>query len=154
MWYSLTRRGGRGRKGSALRHRTRSSTIAVLGIIAIIGAACANNSSTTNGGSTSGAPDCNTPPGCVTVASGAPIEIGALLSTTGATKSLGLDSLYGVQLAVDYLDQKFDQANGQVDGHDIKLVNETDGCSADGGQKGATTLAADPQIVGVIGTSC
>jgi branched-chain amino acid transport system substrate-binding protein len=154
MWYSLTRRGSRGRKGSALRHRTRISTIAVLGIIAIIGAACANNSSTTTGGSASGAPDCNTPPGCVTVASGAPIEIGTLLATTGATKSLGLDSLYGVQLAVDYLDQTFDETNGQVDGHDIKLVNETDGCSADGGQKGATTLAADPQIVGVIGTSC
>ncbi len=33
-------------------------------------------------------------------------------------------------------------------------MNEDDGCSADGGQKGATTLAADPQLVGVIGTSC
>jgi branched-chain amino acid transport system substrate-binding protein len=34
------------------------------------------------------------------------------------------------------------------------LVKADDGCSADGGQTGGTQLAADPQIVAVVGTSC
>ncbi len=34
------------------------------------------------------------------------------------------------------------------------LSNEDDLCSADGGQAGGTALAADPEIVAVIGTSC
>jgi len=140
-----------------MRHRNWLTTLVLVSVLAIVAAACSNNNSSTpsaGGSGGGGGPDCNTPPGCVTVAAGAPIEIGTLLATTGSTKSLGLDSLYGVELAVDYLDGTFDQQNGQVDGHDIKLVNESDGCSADGGQQGATTLAADPQIVGVIGTSC
>jgi branched-chain amino acid transport system substrate-binding protein len=130
------------------------STLGALVVLALVAAGCSNGSSSAGSGGSSGSVDCNADPGCVTVESGAPIEIGTLLSTTGANKNLGLDSLYGVQLAVDYLDNAFDQTDGQLDGHAIKLVNETDGCSADGGQKGATTLAADPQIVGVIGTSC
>src|ERR1041384_4503276 len=135
-----------------MRHRNWLTTLVLVSVLAVVAAACSNNNSSTpsaGGSGGGGGQDCNTPPGCVTVASGAPIEIGTLLATTGSTKSLGLDSLYGVELAVDYLDGTFDQQNGQVDGHDIKLVNESDGCSADGGQQGATRLAPHPQIVGV-----
>jgi branched-chain amino acid transport system substrate-binding protein len=135
-----------------LQRKNWISTIAVVGVMSIIGAACANNNNTT--GSSPGATDCSTAPGCVTIAAGAPIQIGTLLSTTGDNKNLGLDSLYGVELAVDYLDGGFGGTPGQVDGHDVKLVNESDGCSAAGGQQGATILAANPQIVAVIGTSC
>jgi branched-chain amino acid transport system substrate-binding protein len=130
---------------------------AVLGVLTVIAAACSNSDSGGSSGSASasgGAADCNTPPGCVTVAAGAPVEIGTLLAISGDNKNLGLDSQYGARLALDYLDGTFDQKDGLIDGHEIKLVNEDDGCSADGGQKGATTLAADPQLVGVIGTSC
>ena len=130
---------------------------AVLGVLTVIAAACSNSDSGGSSGSAAasgGAVDCNAAPGCVTVASGAPVEIGTLLAISGDNKNLGLDSQYGARLALDYLDGTFDQKDGQIDGHDIKLVNEDDGCSADGGQKGATTLAADPQLVGVIGTSC
>ncbi|MGE5227494.1 MAG: branched-chain amino acid ABC transporter substrate-binding protein [Planctomycetaceae bacterium] len=140
-----------------MQHRRWAALVGLVAL-AVVATACSNSSSTSassgSSSSASGAADCNTSPGCVTVAAGAPIEIGTLLATTGATKNLGLDSLYGVELAVDYYDGAFDGNNGQIDGHDIKLVNESDGCSADGGQKGATTLAADPQLVGVIGTSC
>ncbi len=138
-----------------MNQRRGMAVLGAVAVLAMVAAACSNGSSSAgSGGSSGGAVDCGAAPGCVTVASGAPIEIGTLLSTTGANKNLGLDSLYGVQLAVDYLDGTFDGADGQIDGHDLKLVNETDGCSADGGQKGATTLAADPNMVGVIGTSC
>ena len=130
---------------------------AVLGVLTVIAAACSNSDSGGSSGSASasgGAVDCNAAPGCVTVAAGAPVEIGTLLAISGDNKNLGLDSQYGARLALDYLDGTFDQKDGVIDGHEIKLVNEDDGCSADGGQKGATTLAADPQLVGVIGTSC
>ena len=57
------------------------------------------------------------------IAAGDPIEIGTLLSISGATKSLGLDSQYGVRLALDYLDGKFDGVPGQIDGHDVMITN-------------------------------
>jgi branched-chain amino acid transport system substrate-binding protein len=145
-----------------MRKPTWLLTVALAGTLAMVSAACANNDngggagggggSTTSGGAST--VDCDTAPGCVTVGSGEPIKIGTLLAIAGPNKNLGLDSQYGVELAVDYLDGSFDGTDGQIAGHDVTLVNEDDHCSAEGGQKGATTLAADPQIVGVIGTSC
>jgi branched-chain amino acid transport system substrate-binding protein len=132
-----------------MRHRKFAVSVALVGVLALIGSACSKKSTTATGTT-----DCSTAPGCVVVKSGDPINIGTLLATTGDTKSLGLDSLYGVQLAIDHLDGTFDQKDGQIDGHNITLVNVTDGCSADGGQAGATQLAANTAIVGVIGTSC
>jgi branched-chain amino acid transport system substrate-binding protein len=132
-----------------MRHRKLVATVALVGALVLVGTACSKKTNTT-----AGSTDCTTAPGCVVIKSGDPINIGTLLATTGDTKNLGLDSLYGVQLAIDYLDGTFDQKDGQIDGHNITLVNVTDGCSADGGQAGATQLAANPQIVGVIGTSC
>ncbi len=130
-------------------------SFAVLSVLAVVAAACSKSTTPTASGSASGgSSNCPSPTGCVTVAAGAPIEIGTLLAISGDNKDLGLDSQYGVRLAVDYLDGKFDGVDGQIDGHAVKLVNQDDGCSAEGGQTGATALAADPQIVGVIGTSC
>jgi branched-chain amino acid transport system substrate-binding protein len=90
----------------------------------------------------------------VEVAAGAPIKLGTLLSISGDTANLGTDSQHGVALAIDYLDGKLDGTDGQLLGHDVQLQNEDDGCSAEGGQAGATALAADPDILAVIGTSC
>jgi branched-chain amino acid transport system substrate-binding protein len=93
--------------------------------------------------------------GCVTVAAGEPIKIGTLLVITGENQTLGLDSQYGAELAVDYWgDNAFDGTPGQIAGHDIELVNEDEGCSAEGGTAGAQRLVTDTQIVAVIGTSC
>jgi branched-chain amino acid transport system substrate-binding protein len=39
-------------------------------------------------------------------------------------------------------------------GHEIELVGEDSGCSAEGGQTAAQAVAADATIVGVIGTNC
>jgi branched-chain amino acid transport system substrate-binding protein len=58
-------------------------------------------------------------------------------------------------LAVDYWgDEAFDNVNGQIEGHEITLVNEDEGCSAEGGTAGANRLVTDTQLVAVIGTSC
>jgi branched-chain amino acid transport system substrate-binding protein len=116
--------------------------------MALIAAAC---------GGTAAAPDvCESDAfGCVVIADGEPISIGSLLVTTGPNSSLGLDSQYGVELALDYYgDQAFDEVNTVILGHSVELSPEDDGCSAEGGTAGANRLAADAQIVAVVGTSC
>lgn len=93
-----------------------------------------------------GAAECTDDLGCVEVAEGEPIRIAYMLTTSGATAFLGDDSIGGIQIAV--ADQ------GQLLGHDIELVGEDSGCSAEGGQTAAQAVAADTSIVGVIGTNC
>jgi branched-chain amino acid transport system substrate-binding protein len=130
---------------------------ALVGVLALVGAACSDSSSTgtTDTGGTDGGTDCASDEfGCVEIAAGDPITIGTLLAITGDNKNLGLDSQYGATLAVDYLDGTFDAKAGTLLDHPVQLVNEDDGCSAEGGQQGATTLAANDAIVAVIGTSC
>ena len=133
-----------------------------VGVLALVGAACSsndNNPPAGNSGSTGatgGGVDCSTVQfGCIEVASGAPIKIGTLLAISGDTASLGQDSQNGATLAIDYLDGALDgKLDGQLVGHTVVLSNEDDLCSAEGGQAGATALAADPEIAAVIGTSC
>jgi branched-chain amino acid transport system substrate-binding protein len=123
---------------------------AVLGVFMLVGAGCASDE---GGGAQSD--ECTSDQfGCVTLASGEPIKIGTLLSITGENSSLGIDSQRGVVLAVDYLDGKFDGKAGQLMGHPVELVNGDETCSKEGGQAGATKLAADAKILSVIGTSC
>lgn len=136
--------------------------------LALVAAACgsdANTSagttaSTAAGGATTtaaagtGTGGCTDKVGCVTVKSGDPISLGTLLAITGDNSSLGLDSQHGAVLGVDYLDGKLDGKGGQIAGHDVKWQHEDDGCSADGGQAGGRNLAANKDIVAVIGTSC
>jgi len=143
-----------------MRKRTWFALVALVGALALITAACAQEegggtTGPTGGTATGPAADCESDPfGCVNVGAGEPITVGTLLAISGDVAFLGLDSQHGVELAVDYLDGAFDGKGGQIAGHDVNLVNEDDGCSAEGGQAGATKLAADPQMVAVIGTSC
>ncbi len=85
--------------------------------------------------------------GCVTVAPDEPITIAYMLTISGATAFLGEDSRGGIQIAID-------DRGGKLLDHDINLKGEDSGCSAEGGQTAAQKLAADTQIVGIIGSSC
>jgi len=125
------------------------SLVALLMVFALVAAAC-------GGDDTGGEPaECADDEfGCVVVEAGDPIKIGSLLVITGPNTSLGIDSQYGVEMALDYADGEFDDTNVQIGGHDVVLVAEDDGCSAEGGTAGANKLAADTQIVAVVGTSC
>ena len=138
-----------------MRHRRWLTPLVLLGAFAMIAAACSNSTSA-GGGSTSGgaAVDCNAAPGCVTIAAGAPIQIGTLLSVSGDNADLGNDSLYGIELAIDHLDGVFDGQAGQILNHPVQLQNEDETCSAEGGQAGSTKFASNPDIVAVLGTSC
>jgi branched-chain amino acid transport system substrate-binding protein len=133
-----------------MRNRTWVVIVAVVGVFALVAAGCRKSSGPSGGGV-----NCNTVQfGCVTYAKGEPIQLGTLLSISGSTSFLGLDSQHGVSLAVDHLDGTFDGKGGQLLGHPVTLVNEDDGCSAEGGQTGATKLASNTKLVAVIGTSC
>lgn len=127
---------------------------ALLGALTLVAAACNGDGGGGDGGDGDGAATCPEGDTCVEVADGEGIKIGTLLVITGENASLGLDSQHGVELAVDYLDGNFDGTPGEVLGHPVELVNEDDGCSAEGGTAGATSLASDPTIVAVVGTSC
>jgi branched-chain amino acid transport system substrate-binding protein len=103
-----------------------------------------------------GAPEAACPEGdiCVTVGKDEPIRIAYMMVVSGADATLGEDTRRGVELAIDYLDGKYDEVKGTVLDHQIELVGEDTLCNAEGGQTAATKLSADQKLVAVVGTSC
>ncbi|MGQ9676195.1 MAG: branched-chain amino acid ABC transporter substrate-binding protein [Chloroflexota bacterium] len=91
--------------------------------------------------------ECKDKLGCVDIGPNDPIHIAYAFVTSGENSTLGLDTKYGAELAVD-------DAGGKVLGHTIKFDGQDSGCSAEGGQSAATKLAADKTVVAVIGTNC
>lgn len=85
--------------------------------------------------------------GCVDIGPSEPVHIAYLFVTSGANSTLGLDTKYGAELALD-------DAGGKVLGHDVKFDGQDSGCSPEGGQTAGTKVAADKTIVAVIGTNC
>ena len=85
--------------------------------------------------------------GCVDIAPGSPIHIAWALSVSGATAALGEDSRGAIEIAID-------DRGGKLLEHDLQLTGEDTLCNAEGGQAAGTKLAADPTIVGIIGTTC
>ena len=90
--------------------------------------------------------ECEDALGCVTYAPGEPIRIASALVITGPDAQLGLDSQYGVEIAIEDA--------GEVAGHPVELQAEDDGCNAEGGQAAGQKIVSDPTIIGVVGTSC
>lgn len=89
---------------------------------------------------------CDDAIGCVEIGPDDPIRIASALVITGPNESLGLDSQYGVEIAI--------ADRGEINGHTVELQAEDEGCNAEGGQAAGQKIASDPSIVGVIGTSC
>ena len=89
---------------------------------------------------------CADPMGCISVGNGASIQIATLLTMSGPDKAYGIDAVRGVEIAI--ADKK------QVFGHSVQLIKADDLCTEAGGKNGATQLAAKPDIVSVIGTTC
>ena len=86
------------------------------------------------------------PLGTVTLSRGEAVQIRSLLSMTGAS-SLAGPVRRGVELAVRDV--------GAVRGRSIDPGDPLDSmCSPEGGAAGAREIVADPQVLGVIGTSC
>jgi branched-chain amino acid transport system substrate-binding protein len=132
--------------------------LAVLSVLTVVAGACASDDGGGGGGGGGGGDggvDCATVEfGCVEVGPDDPINIGAAQVVSGADATLGQDQVNAIELAIDYRDGTFDQTDGTLLDHPIQLTVEDELCSAEGGQAAATALAADPSIIGVLGTSC
>ncbi len=85
--------------------------------------------------------------GVIEVAPSDPIVIGYGLVTSGPNSNLGIDSMRGVEIALD-------DVKGTLLGYEIQLVGEDTGCSPEGGQTAANKLISNEQIVGIIGSTC
>ncbi|TAK11453.1 MAG: branched-chain amino acid ABC transporter substrate-binding protein [Anaerolineae bacterium] len=90
--------------------------------------------------------ECTDAIGCVEVAAGEPIHLAYMLTVSGATATLGDDSLGGIRVALN--------DRPDVLGHTVELTGEDEGCSAEGGQTAGTKVAADPSVVAIVGTNC
>jgi branched-chain amino acid transport system substrate-binding protein len=67
---------------------------------------------------------------------------------------VGDDAVRAAQLAIDYLDGKFDGLNGSLLGHPVTLAVQSDQCDPVGGVSGAKRLILDPNMLAVLGTTC
>jgi branched-chain amino acid transport system substrate-binding protein len=85
--------------------------------------------------------------GCVVLGSDDPIVIGYMLTISGGTAFLGEDSLGGIQIAIEDRD-------GMLLDRDIELIGEDSLCNAEGGQAAGQRLAANQELLGIIGSSC
>lgn len=85
--------------------------------------------------------------GCIDIGPSEPIHIAYAMVVSGENSTLGLDTKYGVELAID-------DKGGKLLGHDIKFDGQDTLCNAEGGTTAATKIAADKTIAGVIGTNC
>ena len=89
---------------------------------------------------------CDDALGCVEVAAGAAIELVGMGPYSGAVAYLGEDSKGGIEIAA--------AERGEIMGHEIAVTFEDSTCNAEGGQTAAQKVAANPNIVGVVGTNC
>ena len=84
------------------------------------------------------------PLGAVEVPAGGAIQIRSLNAISGPS---GLPRQRAVAMAIDDY--------GPIRGFEVDMGNGLDDlCSAEGGQAAAQTIAADDQVIGIIGTSC
>jgi ABC-type branched-chain amino acid transport systems, periplasmic component len=142
-----------------MKNRKYFAMLALLGALSLIAAACSDDGGTTTGGSgatsaTGGAVD------CASESSGAWRSPPAIRSSwRRCSRSPGTPRSWGRTATTASRSRSTTWTTrsttpGQLLGHDVTLQQEDDGCSAEGGQAGATALAANPDIVAVIGTSC
>jgi ABC-type branched-subunit amino acid transport system substrate-binding protein len=97
------------------------------------------------GGAT--APDYATDVEPLEIGAGEPLKLAAIQVLTTESASLGIDQERGIELAIaDY--------GGEFEGHEITLQSEDGQCDSEAGTTAAERIVSDPQVVGIIGTSC
>ena len=155
-----------------MKIRSKMTTVwAVLAVLALVAAACgggdgddaepAATDAVTTTAAAGDSPTTTAPPetlaageefeagplGAVEVAPGDEIQIRSLQAISGDIAFLGIPDQRATKMAIEDF--------GPIKGHDVTFgVGLDDLCSPDGGQAAAQQIVADPQVVGVIGTSC
>jgi len=97
--------------------------------------------------------DATPPPECIEIGIGEPVRVGVLAWLSGDS-SAGRDALLGSELAIDYLDGRFDGIDGQLLGHNVVLSVADEGCTPEVGRRAATSAVTEPDLIGVVGTTC
>jgi branched-chain amino acid transport system substrate-binding protein len=122
--------------------------VLLLASLALVAAGCGgdDDEAATGEGPPAEEPAAPGPLGAVEVAPGEPIKIASLQAISGETASLGTDQVRATEIAISDF--------GEIEGHPVELQSEDDLCDAQGGTTGAQRIVADPQVVGIIGTSC
>jgi len=90
--------------------------------------------------------ECTDEIGCVVIAPDEHIRLAAVLALSGPNEDLGVDSLRGIDLALDFREE--------ILGHPLQILIVDSSCTAGGGQTAATEIVSDPQTVAMVGTSC
>jgi branched-chain amino acid transport system substrate-binding protein len=85
--------------------------------------------------------------GVVKLKKGQPVHIAYWFVISGPNTSLGMDTVRGIEIAIEDFGDK-------IKGHSIKLTGEDTGCGPEGGQAAATKIASNPSIVAAIGSNC
>ncbi len=85
--------------------------------------------------------------GCVTIAPGEAVRLGVIQDLSGGAMAFGLEQSQTIELVIA-------ERDNQLLGHPIELQIEDEGCTAEEGSVVASKIAADPQIVAVLGTTC
>jgi branched-chain amino acid transport system substrate-binding protein len=88
-------------------------------------------------------------PGDVVVEPGQTIKVGAVVGLTGPLEEPSLDILHGIEIAT----AEYNEAGG-IQGFELELVVEDDGCAPDLGAEAAQRIAANPEIIAVVGHVC
>ena len=91
--------------------------------------------------------ECTDAIGCLTIGPSDPVHIAFWGVLSGANTTLGQDSQYGVELAIDAM-------GGKWNGHDILLTTEDGLCTPEGGATAASKLATDTSLIALVGSSC
>lgn len=91
--------------------------------------------------------ECKDAIGCVEIAPDAPLKVGIMQALSGSVSPSGTRYSRCVEMALD-------AKGGTLLGHPVELIREDSQCSKEGGITAALKIVADPQIIGVIGTTC
>jgi branched-chain amino acid transport system substrate-binding protein len=116
----------------------RSKSLGAIGAAAILATALA-------GPVSAQAPE--DPLGVIAIPPGEPVTIATWGVQSGSDASLGLDWIYSVAVAVD-------DRGGELLGRRIEVITEDALCTPEGGATAATKIAANPTVVGLIGSAC
>jgi branched-chain amino acid transport system substrate-binding protein len=85
--------------------------------------------------------------GCVDIGPEEPLKIGALQALSGKVAPLGQEQIRGMTLALDAM-------GNEILGHRVDIQTVDTGCSSEGGANAVLRLIADPQTVGIFGSTC
>ena len=85
--------------------------------------------------------------GTVKLEKGEPVHLAYWFVTSGPNTSLGIDTVRGVEMAIE-------DFGGTLKGHNIKLSGQDEMCGPEGGQAAASKIASDPSVIAAIGSNC